>query len=49
MGNEVLPAIKKNKTMPFAANWMDPKIILSEANQTKTDKYHITNTWYLIK
>ena len=32
--------IKKNKTMPFAATWMDQEIImLSEVSQK--DKYHM--------
>ena len=35
-------AIKKNKTMPFAATWMDLEIvILSEVSQTQKDKYHM--------
>ena len=34
-------AIKKNEIMPFAATWMDLKIIiLSEVSQTERDKYH---------
>ena len=34
-------AIKKNEIMPFAATWIDLKIIiLSEVNQTEKDKYH---------
>ena len=32
---EYYSAIKKNKTMPFAA-WMDLEIIISELSQTKT-------------
>ena len=39
---EYYPAIKKNKTMPFAATWMDWKtVILSEVSQTQKDKYHM--------
>ena len=35
---EYYSAIKKNKIMPFAATWMDLKIIiLSEVSQTKTN------------
>ena len=35
-------AIKKNETMPFAATWMDPEIIiLSEVSQKEKDKYHM--------
>ena len=37
-------AIKKNEIMPFAATWMDLKIILqSEISQTKTNiiQYHV--------
>ena len=39
---EYYSAIKKNKTMPFAATWMDLEmIILSEVSQTDKDKYHM--------
>ena len=39
---EYYSAIKKNELMPFAAMWMDLKIIiLSEVSQTKTNKYHM--------
>ena len=32
----------KNEIMPFAATWMDLKIIiLSEVNQNEKDKYHM--------
>ena len=31
---------KKNKTVPFAAAWMDPEIVIL-VNQTQKDKYHI--------
>ena len=38
---EYFLAIKKNETMPFAAIWMELKmIILSEVNQKEEDKYH---------
>ena len=34
--------IKRNETMPFAATWMDPEIvILNEVGQTQKDKYDI--------
>ena len=39
---EYYSAIKKNKTMPSAATWMDLVIIiLSEVSQTEKDKYHM--------
>ena len=39
---EYYSAIKKNKTMPFAATWVDLEIIiLSEVSQTEKDKYHM--------
>ena len=39
---EYYSAIKKNKIMPFAPTWMDPKtVILSEVSQTQKDKYHM--------
>ena len=41
---EYYSAIKKNEIMPFAATWMDLKIILqSEISQTKTNiiQYHV--------
>ena len=35
-------AIKKNKIMPFAATWMQLKIIiLGEVSQKERDKYHM--------
>ena len=37
---EYYSTIKKNKIMPFAAAWMDPKIIiLSEVSQKEKDRY----------
>ena len=40
-------AIKKSEIIPSAATWMGLVItILSEANQTKKDKYHMVSlTW----
>ena len=39
---EYYSAIKKNKIMPFAATWMNLKIvILREVSQTQKDKYHM--------
>ena len=35
-------AITKNKIMPFAATWMQLKIIvITEVSQKKKDKYHM--------
>ena len=35
-------AIKKNKTMPVAATWMDLEIVrLSEVSQIQKDNYHM--------
>ena len=37
---EYYSAIEKNKTMPFAATWMDLEIVmLSEVSQTEEVKY----------
>ena len=37
---EYYSAIKKNKILPPATTWMDPKdIMLSEISQTEKDKY----------
>ena len=34
--------IKRNETMPFAATWMDPEIvILNEVSQKEKNKYHM--------
>ena len=39
---EYYSAIKKNKTMPFAATWMELEtLILSEVSQKEKDKYHM--------
>ena len=39
---EYYSAIQKNEIMPFAATWMDLKIIiLSEVNQKEKNKYHM--------
>ena len=47
---EYYSAIKKNKTMPFAATWMELEIlILGDLSQKEKDKYHNTTyTWNLI-
>ena len=34
---ELNDTIKKNEIIPFAATWMDLKIIISEVSQTKTN------------
>ena len=40
--------IKKDETVPFAATWMDLKIIiLSEESQTEKDKCIISLIWGL--
>ena len=47
---EYYPAIKKNKTMPFAATWMDLEIIiLSKVSQIEKDKYHIISLLYYVE
>ena len=39
---EYYSAIKKNKTMPFAATGMELEtLILSEVSQKERDKYHM--------
>ena len=41
--NEIYTATKENKIMPFAATWMQLKIIvLSEISQKEKDKYMIS-------
>ena len=40
--NGILPAIKKNKIMPFAATWVKLEtLILSGVSQKEKDKYHM--------
>ena len=47
---EYYSSIKKNKTTPFAATWVDLEIIiLSEINQTKKDKYDMILLIWIIK
>ena len=48
---EYYSAIKKNETVPFAATWMDPEIlILSEVSQTERQiSCDITDMWNLKK
>ena len=39
---EYYSATKKNEILPFAATWMDLKIIIvSEVSQTEKDKYYM--------
>ena len=39
---EYYSSLKKNKTMPFAATWMELEtLILSEVSQRKKDKYNM--------
>ena len=41
---EYYSAIKKNKTMPLVATWMELEaLILSEVSQKEKDKYHMTS------
>ena len=45
---EYYSAMKKNKIMPFAGTWMDPKsVMLSEVSQTEKGKYDILYMWNL--
>ena len=42
MHNGILLSHKKNKTMPFAAIWVELEtLILSEVSQKEKDKYHM--------
>ena len=44
---EYYSGIKKNKIMPFAATWMQLKIlILGEVSQKEKDKYHMISLIY---
>ena len=48
---EYYSTTKKNKIMPFAATWMNQRLILSELSQKKTNTtwYHLhleSNTWH---
>ena len=46
---EYYSAIRKNKTLPFAATWMKLEIlILSEVSQKEKDKYHIISLIYVL-
>ena len=39
---EYYSAMKKNKILPFAATWVDPKnITLSEISPTEKNKYYM--------
>ena len=41
---EYYSAIRKNETMPFAATWMDLRIItLSKVSQKKKDTFHMVS------
>ena len=45
MQTEYYSAIKKNKTLPFAATWMGlENIIVSKATQAEKDKYYVSLT-----
>ena len=48
--NGILLSHKKSETMPSAATWMDPEIIvLGEVSKKEKDKYHVTSGTYGIK
>ena len=45
--NGILLSHKKNEIIPYAAVWMDWKIIiLSEVSQAEKDKYHMIPSVY---
>lgn len=47
--NGVVFCYKKNEIMPLVATWIDPEIIQSKVNQTKTSiiRYHLYIEFFL--